>query len=746
MVRGWRNAVGRHPLARRTRRLRLAVGVTGLLAVAVAALPPVHSAFVGTTTNGGNSLTAAASFPDYPTTVIEDHPQTYYRLDDPAGAVTAADSSGNGTTGAFGTAYNRTWAGLWPMDDNTGTTAKDMSGVATTHDLTLSGATWTASGRSRSGLSFNGTSHYAAAAASVLTTNASFTVTAWVNLTDATVSRTAVSQDGTNVSGFELGYDQPLNRWVFAMPRSNSAVATVDKISSTAAPVAGWNQLTASYDSSNNRMHLWVNGAYQSFTTFAGTAWNATGVFQVGAGKITSRTHFWQGTIDAVRGQAGVASDQAAQELTIGPTGGASTSWQLNENTGTTTIDSSGNGNTGTFGSSASWGVAKTGASSVDLPGDANGYVAGAAQGVDTRTSFSVSAWVYLDHTTLGAMGRTAVSQSGAIKTGFMLRYNQYSTRWEFDVTQGAADNYSPTYDIAYSANSSAALTTWTHLVGVHDASAQTIALYVNGVAQTGASHTSVFNATGPLQVGRVKEFGAWGTGGAGNEVWGPWAGRVDDARVFRRALGVQDVTAIYNGGHVFGSLGMSGALQGAQQGQTSSTAQAFGNGFATGYDPTSYTNPTTFSLECWFRSNGQPASATQGQALIGFSSLASGNSPSFGRRLFVDVTGHVGFGTNSGLTGNALTSGTYRDNAWHHLVATLSPANGMKLYVDGVLSASASYAAPGNYAGYWRWGGDTWSAAWLSDYNQYDLLDEVAVYTTELTAQQVARHYYANH
>jgi hypothetical protein len=70
---------------------------------------------------------------------------------------------------------------------------------------------------------------------------------------------------------------------------------------------------------------------------------------------------------------------------------------------------------------------------------------------------------------------------------------------------------------------------------------------------------------------------------------------------------------------------------------------------------------------------------------------------------------------------------------------------DGQKLYVDGSLVASASYLAPGAGSGYWRFGGDTWFAAWPADYFSGDL-DEVAVYPTILNAQQVAWHYHANH
>jgi hypothetical protein len=727
---------------------RLAVAAATLLVVAVAGLPGARGAFVGSTASTG-AFTSAASFPDYPASVNADHPLLYHRLDDAAGSVTAADSSGNGATGVYGMTKLRGWNGLWPMDENAGLTAGDLSGAATPHPLTRNGANW-APGHDGSALSFNGTTDDATTTASVTATNTAFTVAAWVYLTDTSVSRTAVSQDGTDASGFELGYDRDLNRWVFAMPRSDSAAAAVDKAASTAAPATGvWTHLTASYRSSSNRLYLWVNGQFQSFVVFGGTLWNATGALVVGAGLSTTRTHRWQGTVDNVRVsplQAG--SDDVSRELTIGASGSAATSWQFEENTAgvTGTADVSGNANTGTLGAGAAWGAARYGASSIDLAGDANGYVAGTAPGVDTSKSFTVSAWVYLDHTALGTMSRIAVSQSGTVKSGFMLRYDHLGTRWEFAVTAGAADDSAPAYDSSYSANSSAALTTWTHLVGVYDSVAGTATLYVNGVAQAPAAHTSVFDATGPLQAGRVKEFGSWLDGTTWSASWGPWAGRIDDVRTFRRALGPAEINAIRLGGHAFTTLGIRGALQGPQQGQTGSTAQAFGNGFSPGFNPTRYTNPTTYSLECWFRTAGLPGAPLRGQTLMSFGDQPEANSPNHDRELFLDVSGHLVAGTFDTATGVQSTA-TYWDNRWHHAAVTVSPANGIRLYADGVLIGAAAYTAPRNFTGYWRWGGDTWTpVTWLADFNQYGLLDEVAVYGTELSAQQVSRHFHANH
>ena len=161
-------------------------------------------------------------------------------------------------------------------------------------------------------------------------------------------------------------------------------------------------------------------------------------------------------------------------------------------------------------------------------------------------------------------------------------------------------------------------------------------------------------------------------------------------------------------------------------------------------FDPVPATNPTTFSVECWFRTRGQ-LNGLRGVTLIDFGAGVGGNAGSYDRRMFVDTGGHLGFGTTNGTTTAATSSSTYADGAWHYAVATVSPSDGISLYADGRLVATATYAAPSLATGYWRFGGDTWNAAFASDY-LVGGLDEVAVYPSVLSAQQVAWHYHADH
>lgn len=145
--------------------------------------------------------------------------------------------------------------------------------------------------------------------------------------------------------------------------------------------------------------------------------------------------------------------------------------------------------------------------------------------------------------------------------------------------------------------------------------------------------------------------------------------------------------------------------------------------------------NPTTYSLETWFKTN-----TLSGGKLVGFGDLQTGLSGSYDRHVYMKDDGALVFGTYTGQE-NTITSPTaYNDDQWHYMVATQSSA-GMVLYVDGVSIGSNPQTGAQNMTGYWRIGGDrTWGGA-SSNYFKGSL-DEVAVYTTALPASTVAERY----
>ncbi|KIQ05758.1 LamG domain-containing protein [Curtobacterium poinsettiae] len=154
---------------------------------------------------------------------------------------------------------------------------------------------------------------------------------------------------------------------------------------------------------------------------------------------------------------------------------------------------------------------------------------------------------------------------------------------------------------------------------------------------------------------------------------------------------------------------------------------------------PRSVANPTTFSEEVWFRTT------VAGGMLIGFGSSQTGASSQHDRKLYLTTTGQLAFGTYTGSATQVLTSPrSYTDGSWHHVVTTMSPTNGMRLSVDGKLVASnAAFTTAENFTGYFRIGYDVVSGWPGASSNPYftGSMRYAAVYSTELTASQIAAH-----
>jgi hypothetical protein len=135
-------------------------------------------------------------------------------------------------------------------------------------------------------------------------------------------------------------------------------------------------------------------------------------------------------------------------------------------------------------------------------------------------SSFTVSANVFMTGETPGAF-ETIVSQDGSENSGFYLQYSAADNRWAFarvvSDTAGAAG-------IRALSTSAPSLATWTHLVGVFDASDDQLSLYVNGALEGIATDTTPFAATGPLAIGRAQSDGKptdWFNGAANQiQVW----------------------------------------------------------------------------------------------------------------------------------------------------------------------------------------------------------------------------------
>jgi hypothetical protein len=475
---------------------------------------------------------------------------------------------------------------------------------------------------------------------------------------------------------------------------------------------------------------------------------------------------------------------------------------EMDDTSGNTATDSSGNSRSGTY--SVSTGsrtfATATGATTGDSDGaitlgggTANSGVAATGvcgyavsdSTIATGNTFTIEFWFKAGGSSGGMLVNsggytTATGYTGATSVDRWVYLNS-SNQLEFGLGSGANDLAAGTYTNATNAG-------W-HLVDAvasNVSGVQTNTLYVDGIS-IGSTATGD-TATHSNQSWRV------GCDDTNNLNLSPtnnaFNGSMDDVAIYTTALSQARVTAHYgakaaatysttinsdsptlywrlddpdaklqltdssgNGhtGHYLGiatggsaTLSASGALLHAQSTSTAATySSAWGvNGtsqnVATGYAATE---------EAWFKTANGYANGGTILALCNTNSVFAG---AYERLLWMDNTGKVNFGAfPSGTVKVISTASSYNDGNWHMVDASVGAA-GQKLYIDGSLVASDVTVTAGqaDTTAYWRWGYspyNLWSPIPKSYYFN-GTLDEIAVYNTQQADATVAATYAANY
>ncbi|WP_159945408.1 MULTISPECIES: LamG domain-containing protein [unclassified Nocardiopsis] len=140
-------------------------------------------------------------------------------------------------------------------------------------------------------------------------TDHSFTAAAWVRLDEAGADAVALSQSGEHTSGFALGYDAALGRWVFETAvRDESGEERVHRVASTTtAPVGEWVHLTGTYDHTDGTLTLYVDSSREGTVEREG-AWHADGDVVIGAaGSAAGVDRPWTGGLQLAQVYQGAA-------------------------------------------------------------------------------------------------------------------------------------------------------------------------------------------------------------------------------------------------------------------------------------------------------------------------------------------------------------------------------------------------------------------------------------------------------
>ncbi|MFB6719348.1 LamG-like jellyroll fold domain-containing protein [Kribbella sp. NPDC056345] len=227
---------------------------------------------------------------------------------------------------------------------------------------------------------------------------------------------------------------------------------------------------------------------------------------------------------------ANARSTTARFRINVGPGLPPAAAWNLDEGSGTTAADSSGN-NRPLAVTGAQFDDAGRVAGSLTFDGKDAGTNRATAAGpiVDTSQNFSISAWVRL--TEFKDAG--VVTINGTAGTGGILRYAASVNHWAF------YQNVSDTATAAQARIDSIAppvLNAWTHLLGVFNANDKTISFYVNGRLQATAAYGyTPWKATGSVEVGSYRL----------NAAKGVFPGSIDDVKIYPRVLSAAEANSV---------------------------------------------------------------------------------------------------------------------------------------------------------------------------------------------------------
>ncbi len=378
-------------------------------------------------------------------------------------------------------------AAHWKLNED----ASDASGNGRT--LNLNGAGWIG-GRDGMAITLDGTTSHAVSPTPVLNPAQNFSATAWVYLSDLdNGDRTVLSQNGVNVTSFDLRYQASTRKWAVTLPLVDSEGTTwVSVTSAEPAQAHNWVHLATTYETASQQLRLYVNGVLSAHRVGIAPITNM-GAFNIGRGwQRGNGINYFKYVIDEVRAYQRTLTDgevRALHDSAVAATYGA---FRFDDGTA---IDSSWRKNPVATSGTETYAPGISG-KGLKLDG-VSGSIRTTYDGVRMDDSFSVAAWAKLDHKNQVA---TVMAQEGVRTHGFMLQYRPQIDRWVFGAPAQDEDGSPLVYA---SAPVPVQAGEWVHLAGVYDFAGRQLRLYVNGELAGVKDDVALWKAVGGLVIGR---------------------------------------------------------------------------------------------------------------------------------------------------------------------------------------------------------------------------------------------------
>lgn len=416
--------------------------------------------------------------------------------------------------------------------------------------------------------------------------------------------------------------------------------------------------------------------------------------------------------------------------------------WSFDEGQGTQVSDLSGNGNNGHFGGSPKWtnGVIRN---AIELDSSDDYINAGSGLSLNISDEITEAAWVY----------PTACNDHGTIATKNNAFYLQVHSDCRVAVYTYRSDGGNSTY--TYS-TSQIPLNTWSYVVFTEDVTGFR-SIYINGeLDKTFQAEVGIYVNGVPLTIGRQ-------TGSR------PFSGKIDEVRIYSRALSATEVTTLYNNskGVILGNTSsqytdglvahytfdgstiagtavrdVAGGNNGTISGGVTPVMGKIGQGMNFGGASTDYISiphstdfdVSALTLAMWVKTPSTPFCSSGASSCYRgvFSKQGATRDYNFylhssngqqADRLHLSSTGAFG--------ASAHTVPTFASDTWYHVAVTISTSGYFRYYIDGNQVATYSGTSANANSNYPIWIGradNYWKGG----------IDDVRVYNRALSPEEV--------
>jgi hypothetical protein len=675
--------------------------------------------------------------------------------------------------------------GYWKFDEGNGTRINNY--VSTNYNATLyntTKTTWTDAGKINKGLNFDGTTAQVIAentGADFKYNGGDMTWTAWI--------KTDPTDDGGNIISKPWN---GLGQYNYRIYTSSGSTPTINvafngatnfsTFTTTGISSNVWHHIAVSLEGSTRTLNIYVDGMLARTATNTITDWTPSSgdstlkivfgcIFPYGNDSCAGATgHAFKGSMDEIKYyQSFLTAEQVKQDMNAGSAMsfgnvlGASESadladgggnppvaeWKMDENSGTTLNDTSGNNKTLTLTGSPTWGLGKFG-NGLTFSGNGSQYAGVTDSGtttLDVTGNITFEAWVYWNR----FKDYGVIMQKGSSGSAITFNYAiwSYAASVYCYVANGTGNNA-----VAIPA-SSISTGQWHHIACV--ANGSTLTPYLDGRAFPSANQTITPTANDyPFYIGSI---------GSGFTI----DGKIDQARIYNYARTPAQVAYNFNRGGPVSywrldecngttandaagnnpgaiTIGATGTQTAA--GTCNTSGSAWGNGL-TG----KYNGSLNFDGTDDYINIPGPATNLQITGAITISSWIKttkadyqviiddlGGSPYTSWTQWLMPAGTVGWYDNG--TWKA-SNKVVNDGSWHHVVTVVDSSNTLRFYIDGVLDVNSYPNVSARTATT-----DAKAIGRRADANTYMFsgqIDDVQVYNYALSASQITKLYNQN-